>query len=234
MLIVLPSSYEGGGIHASYFHQSTLLDVSKGSLSNTSVIAWYADAVLNATKFTSGSLLVLSYNLIYPSPDTHLSWCSKSYGGQALLAECLRGWLEGKMTQGLPGIPMVAFTLVNCYSTTDLGKGLEAMRGIDANTVRHVVRAAGSVGYAICLGSVTRGPPSFKHYTWGRNCGHRITGVVDLDASNDSWFEDDIFVDETNVVPDIKYRCMYCNDQSTGGHNLMVRLIYLSGPLAYS
>lgn len=234
MLIILPSTFEGGEISSSYAHRSMVLDVSQDSIHNTSVIAWYTDTVMDVTEFTFGSPLVLSYSLIYPSPaPTPPPGRSKCYGGQALLAECLRGWREGKMTRGpVPTTQLVAYTLSNCYSKADIGKGSEAMRGIDADIVRHVARAAGSMGYVVCLGSVTRGPPSFECHSYGRTYGHKITGIVYIDGSNDGWFDDDIFVDELDVIHDGMYRCMYCNDQYSGrGHNLIVRLTYLPGYL---
>ena len=232
MLIVLPSAFEGGEIRSSYAHRSTVLDVSRDSIHNTSVIAWYADAVMDATKFTSGSPLVLSYSLIYPSPTMSPPGRYKCHGGQALLVECLRGWREGKMSiwGPVPKTQLVAYTLSNCYSKEEIGKGLAAMRGIDVDFVHHVARAAGSMGYVVCLGSVMRGPPSFERHCFGRTYGHKITGVVYIDGSSNGWFDDKVFVDKLDVIHDSMYRCMYCNDQYSGrGHNLIVRLNCLPG-----
>ncbi|KAF8211214.1 hypothetical protein K438DRAFT_2039655 [Mycena galopus ATCC 62051] len=64
IVVVLPSSFQGGAAHLSHGDLSTIIDSSANSLSNISVLAWYTDVMHEIKPITGGYRLAIAFNLI--------------------------------------------------------------------------------------------------------------------------------------------------------------------------
>ncbi|KAI0828858.1 hypothetical protein BC628DRAFT_1417257 [Trametes gibbosa] len=65
IVIVLQSRFIGGVVHVKHGDLHLTYDPSSGSLTNTSVLAWYTDVEHEVKAITSGYRLALSFNLIH-------------------------------------------------------------------------------------------------------------------------------------------------------------------------
>ncbi|KAJ7276304.1 hypothetical protein B0H12DRAFT_13854 [Mycena haematopus] len=64
IVVVLPSSFQGGAAHLSHGDLSTVIDSSSHSLSNISVLAWYTDVMHEIKPISGGYRLAIAFNLI--------------------------------------------------------------------------------------------------------------------------------------------------------------------------
>jgi hypothetical protein len=175
VVFVLPSLFEGGEVHVSHAGQNAVINVSKHSQFNTSVLAWYTDVMHEVKPITSGYRLALSYNLIHTSPNKPQPSLPDMHAAVVAIREVLTRWKNGdyQLTQNPP---LLAYLLSHEYNQMDFAKGLQSLKGSDAHKVAHLLPIAQELGFSICLANLTftqhgygedHGGHSHKRGRWG-------------------------------------------------------------------
>ncbi|KDQ15312.1 hypothetical protein BOTBODRAFT_187419 [Botryobasidium botryosum FD-172 SS1] len=146
MIVILPSAYTGGAAHLSHADLSTTIDSSAGSLSSTSVMAWYTDVTHEIKPVTSGYRLALSYNLIHTTSALRPS-LPNVQGPLLQLRNALLTWKQA----GYRGPPKIVYLLDHKYSLANL-RG-SALKGTDAHLASLLDVLARELDF--CLGLAT-------------------------------------------------------------------------------
>lgn len=155
VVVVLPSSFEGGEVHVSHSGRTNVLDVSDNSAFNTSVLAWYTDVVHEVKPITSGYRLALSYNLIHTSPNTPPPILPSTAGALGGLRETLERWNEN-VYETISDPPLYAYVLDHQYSPYDLGRGVEALKGKDAQLIAHLHPILEELDFTLCFANLKK------------------------------------------------------------------------------
>ncbi|KAF9044405.1 hypothetical protein BJ165DRAFT_1390309 [Panaeolus papilionaceus] len=194
VVIVLPSAFGGGAVHVSHAGRSTILDVSKGSILNTSVLAWYTDVVHEVKPITSGYRLALSYNLVYSTSNAPLpSPPSVPQGALENLRKALQKWKEDGYEydeDSKSELPLHAYMLSHQYSQDDLGRGVTALKGKDAHLVSCIIPVIEEMEFVACLANVEKTEVG----TGDDDCGFYKRGVPPMGEIEDS------YIDLSNLV----------------------------------
>ncbi|KAJ3532052.1 hypothetical protein NMY22_g7900 [Coprinellus aureogranulatus] len=167
IIIVLPSAFQGGEVHVSHAGETKILDVSRNSAFNTTVLAWYTDVMHEVKPVTSGFRLALSYNLIHTSPNAPQPCLPSADSARRVLRQCLQKWKDGGFTDLPEDNPLTVSLLDHQYSTSDLDRGLEALKGKDAHTLSQVLPIANDLGFAVCLGNLTKTEKGYPEDDFG-------------------------------------------------------------------
>ncbi|RXW12377.1 hypothetical protein EST38_g13476 [Candolleomyces aberdarensis] len=175
VVFVLPSLFEGGEVHVSHAGQNAIIDASKHSQFNTSILAWYTDVMHEVKPITSGYRLALSYNLIHTSPNTPQPSLPEMHTAVAAIRKVLTSWNNGdyELEQNPP---LIAYLLSHEYNIMDFNKGVQSLKGSDAHKVAHLLPIAQELGFSICLANLTytqhgygndNGGGYYKRNKWG-------------------------------------------------------------------
>lgn len=187
LIIVLPSTYEGGELVVRHEGQEEVIDFGgKGSRFQTRYAAFYADCEHEVKPLRSGVRLCLVYNLT-------LAKAGKSIGAPrnqqyaAGIADILRGWPADASA------PMkMAITLGHQY--TEAGLAWDTLKGVDAAQARALADAAQLAGCHVHLALLTlceSGSLKYAYENYGRGTGRRrygeeISGENEMDELYDS------------------------------------------------
>jgi len=151
VVILLPSAYTGGQVVVSHASTTKTIDLAPNSLLSTAVLAWYTDVKHEVKPVTSGYRLALSYNLIHGAPsDVPMPTLPEMGNAMARIRRVLRKWRDERYEE-LPDMPLLAYLLNHEYSQHDLGRGLKALKGVDAHRVRTLRDVAEELGYLVIL-----------------------------------------------------------------------------------
>ncbi|KAF9786064.1 hypothetical protein BJ322DRAFT_765163 [Thelephora terrestris] len=101
VIIVLPSGFTGGEIRASHGDRNLTLVSAKGSLYETTLLAWYTDVKYEVENLTSGYRLALVYNLVHTSAETPTPCIPSAETLVCHTRDVFRKWL----LSGYKGIP---------------------------------------------------------------------------------------------------------------------------------
>lgn len=153
MIIILPSLYTGGQVHVSHGPERKVFDLAPSSMLSTSVLAWYTDVLHEVKSVTSGYRLALSYNLIHMSPGVPRPMAPDKNGVDDDLRHILKKWSNDKYNE-LPDQNIVAYLLSHKYSSANLQRGLDALKGEDAHKITHLLASAEEFGIMICLANL--------------------------------------------------------------------------------
>lgn len=149
IVIVLPSSFAGGAAHLSHAGQSVIVDQSKGSLTNTSVMAWYTDVMHEIKPIESGYRLALSYNLIHTTTSLRPALTDTTQSIQRL-RHILRSWRQQISDEDSP--EKIIYLLQHRYSHANY-RG-SALKGSDAQVVAIVESVGKELGFRVGLALV--------------------------------------------------------------------------------
>ncbi|PPR07885.1 hypothetical protein CVT24_005622 [Panaeolus cyanescens] len=158
VMIILPSTFEGGQVHISHPDSTAVLDISNESTSNTSVLAWYTDVIQEVKPLTAGCRLTLSYNLIHTSPDTpQPSLPVTPEGPLKFFRDTLQRWKDGRYpSRSLPISGLFAVMLEHTYAHSELVPGLTNLKGRDAFLISKLLPIATEMGFVFCVSSLDR------------------------------------------------------------------------------
>ncbi|KAJ3497118.1 hypothetical protein NMY22_g19732 [Coprinellus aureogranulatus] len=79
---------------------------------------------------------------------------SEEKDAKKVLQTCLEGWKQFEVIQEDP--PLVAYALEHRYTSDDLGRGLQCLRGNDGQAIRRLIPLAKNVGFSVGLGNLTK------------------------------------------------------------------------------
>ena len=128
-IVVLPSEFSGGEIHASHGDSNMVLDSAKNSAFGTTSLAWYADVTHEVKQITSGYRLALSYHLINTSPGTSPPYLPSDDSCLQHLREIFSRWLDGKDYPRFGVNEAVAYVFTHKYTSVSLKEA--ALKGFD-------------------------------------------------------------------------------------------------------
>ncbi|KAH9849223.1 hypothetical protein C2E23DRAFT_888412 [Lenzites betulinus] len=197
IVVVLPSKFTGGTVHVKHGDLHSEYDSSGGSLTNTSVLAWYTDVEHEVKAITSGYRLALSFNLIHTTDALRPAMNASSLPFQ--LQHVLRSWSRADDRSDAPH--KIIHLLGHKYSLAALSGS--ALKGVDA----HLVAILEDIGkrYGIRLGLANlvcteRGSAqdNGNHGRRRHGCGW-CDSSSDFDDDHDDYDVDMEEVDETNV-----------------------------------
>ncbi|KAG8962450.1 hypothetical protein FRC05_005342 [Tulasnella sp. 425] len=137
IIVVLPSPFTGGSAHLSHAGQTAVINQSKDSWLNTSVMAWYTDVMHEIKPIQSGYRFALSYNLIHTTTSLRPA-LSDTSGPIQQLRHILLSWRQSLYEEESP--QKIIYLLEHRYSQANC-RG-SAMKGNDA----HVVAVLNSIG----------------------------------------------------------------------------------------
>ncbi|RXW22517.1 hypothetical protein EST38_g3330 [Candolleomyces aberdarensis] len=165
VIIVLPSSFEGGEVHLSHAGKNAVIDLSQVSEFKSSVLAWYTDVIHEVKPVKSGYRLALSYNLIQTSPNAPIPFLPDMQGMIQDVRRVLRKWKDGKFEPinfenssfetRRKWAPVIAYILSHKYSERDLKSGAPSLKGSDAQLVGQLLPIAKDMGFTVCVGKLT-------------------------------------------------------------------------------
>ena len=143
LVIVLPSTYDGGELVLRHAGREVVLDLRGSDPSEAGFAAFYADCRHEVLPVTSGCRLTLIYNLLRqgrrPEPPAY-------DGEQDRLAALLAGWGEDDPLK-------LIYPLEHAYTPAALS--FDTLKGADAARAAVVVRAAECAGCDVHLALVT-------------------------------------------------------------------------------
>ncbi|KAI0052018.1 hypothetical protein FA95DRAFT_1533560 [Auriscalpium vulgare] len=176
VVLVLPSTFQGGQVHVSHGAQHEVFDTAANSAFGTTALAWYTDVVHEVKPLTSGFRLALSYNIIHagPSMPPRIPTADKAI---AALERVLSAWRQadyrGEEPDGGAPPQKLAYLLDHRYSHANLS--FDKLKGSDASLVHAVREVSDRVDFRIALGSLRytafgtgedNGPPP-RRGRWG-------------------------------------------------------------------
>jgi hypothetical protein len=225
LIIVLPSAYTGGQVCVSHASSTNVVDFASSSAFSTSVLAWYTDVRHEVKPITTGYRFALSYNLVHTSsgvPQPSLSDIDSAFSN---LRHVLRKWHKGAY-EANSETDIIAYLLKHQYSASNLNKGFEALKGVDAHKVANLRLIAEELGYMICLANllyiVSGVAENDPDYRWNRQHSYndsdederiapmmeeiietdlKVSNVVDLDGNSLLGPHNDLCISENSLVP---------------------------------
>lgn len=141
----------------SHSGKSAIIDSSIGSLTKTSITAWYTDVVHEVKPITEGFRLALSFNLV-AAPGSVLPALPEANSGLDEFRHVLHKWQEEKYeTYGDESMSPehVSYILDHKYSKLDLQRGFMGLKGKDSHLVQNLRGVAEEQGFMILLASLT-------------------------------------------------------------------------------
>jgi hypothetical protein len=110
VIIVLPSEFTGGEIRASHGDRNLTLVSAKGSLYETTLLAWYTDVKYEVENLASGYRLALVYNLVHTSAETPTPCMPSDETLVCQTRDVFRKWILSGY-KGIPGDHVAAYVL---------------------------------------------------------------------------------------------------------------------------
>ena len=151
VVLVLPSSYNGGQVHVSHSGSSEAFDFAPHSLTTMCALAWYTDVLHEVKPVTSGYRLVLTYNLIHTAPGIPQPTLPDMHNAVTELRSVLHKWAECQYPDD-PQLRIIAYLLKYQYNEVNLKMG--ALKGEDAHKVSHLRVIAQQLGYVVGLATL--------------------------------------------------------------------------------
>lgn len=144
IVVILPSRFTGGAVHVRHGELDKTYDTCEGSLTNTSVLAWYTDVEHEVKVITSGYRLALSFNLVHTTNALRPTLSVSTLPSR--LQHVLHSWKQAEDDGDAPH--KIIYLLSHKYSQAAL-RG-SALKGVDA----HLVAILDAIGtqYGIHLG----------------------------------------------------------------------------------
>ncbi|KAI0052019.1 hypothetical protein FA95DRAFT_1602248 [Auriscalpium vulgare] len=176
VIVVLPSTFQGGQVHVSHGTQHKVFDTAANSAFSTSALAWYTDVVHEVKPLTSGFRLALSYNLVHaePSLPPHIPTDNTLTTLERVLSAWRQADYRGEEPDGGAPPQKLAYLLDHRYSHANLS--FDKLKGSDASLVRAVREVSHRVDFRIALGSLRftvvgagedDGPPPRRGWGYG-------------------------------------------------------------------
>jgi hypothetical protein len=206
LIVVLPSSYEGGELVIRHEGQEENIDFS-GPQSEFQVhfAAFYADCEHEVKPLLSGHRLCLVYNLVLAKSKKPIGAPRKSEH-IAEIKQVLAGWKDQPK-----GPVKLAVSLEHRY--TEAGLSWDALKGIDAARARILAEAAGQAGCQAHLALLTlheSGEADEMYYEgYGRRGRSRYSSYDDDDDDEEEEDDDDDDDSDTDIKPKYKMGEVY-------------------------
>ncbi|KAG8940300.1 hypothetical protein FRC04_005433 [Tulasnella sp. 424] len=190
IVVILPSPFIGGSAHLSHAGQTAVIDQSKDSWLNTSVMAWYTDVMHEIKPIQSGYRLALSYNLIHTTTSLRPA-LSDTSGPIRQLRHILLSWRQNLYAEGSP--QKIIYLLEHRYSEANCTGS--AMKGKDAHVVAILDSISQELKFQLGLALVE------CHLSGGANdMGGGGWGRRDSDYDEDEDDDDDCHDDSLSIV----------------------------------
>jgi hypothetical protein len=209
IIVVLPTLHTGGAAHLSHSGVSVTLDSSQGSLTNTTMLAWYTDVLHEVRPVMSGYRLALSFNLIHTGVSLRPSLPDDDTG-ITRLQHVLTSW-----ESSVKGPEKLIYLLGHQYSRSDLRRG--ALKGADAHKVGLLETLATQCNFDLGLANLECHLSGYaeEDYGYGGCWSTRrgrsstcmgeveeremtITGLVGLDGTS---LQEDVDYEEDELIP---------------------------------
>ncbi|KAL1951365.1 hypothetical protein VTO73DRAFT_514 [Trametes versicolor] len=194
IVVILPSRFTGGAVHVRHGDLDQTYDSSEGSLTNTSVLAWYTDVEHEVKAVTGGYRLALSFNLVHTTNALRPTLSVSTLPSR--LQHVLRSW---KQAEGGGDAPRkIIYLLSHKYSQAAL-RG-SALKGVDAHLVAILDTIGTQHGIHLGLANLTCTQRGGANDYGGRERDGWGRCYYDEDSEDPD--DDDVSmceVDETNV-----------------------------------
>lgn len=151
VVIVLPSVYTGGQVHATHNSSTKIFDFHSTSITHTSVLAWYTDVRHEVKPITSGYRLGLSYNLIQTNPGVPRPCLPNTSHQLESFRHTLHKWSKNAYEEYSD---LMAYILGQEYSVADLKQGARCLKGADAQLVANLRGVAKEEGFIMLLANL--------------------------------------------------------------------------------
>jgi len=215
LVLVLPSSYQGGGLVVRHKGRSVELDLTSEDPSQVRFAAFYCDCVHEVLPVTDGCRLTLIYNLLRPGQGTGTGTASRLeppdyQAEQDRLAERLRRWAAGEDGEdgedGEETPDKLIYPLEHAYTPAELG--FDTLKGADAAAARVAVAAAAAAGCDLQLALLSieeSGVAEYKEYPRRSRSRSRSRYRDDEGDGDDDIFEAGEVCDRSETLSD--WRC---------------------------
>jgi len=150
LVVVLPCPFSGGEL---VVHGPDGMHTYRGSRDETTIVAFYADAVHEVLPVRTGHRVVLTYNLLLEG-DTSLQEVERDAVAEAatLLTRHFET-PEAPLYGGEPATPIrLAYLLDHSYTPRALAQGLGRLKGVDAERAAVLTAAAKRAGCDVTFG----------------------------------------------------------------------------------
>jgi hypothetical protein len=152
LIIIPPTTYTGGEVHVKHGSQTAILDVSKDSHINTSMLAWYTDVVHEVKPVSSGYRLALSYNLVHTSEGL-IPRLPGTEATPSQLRTALNHW--NTFTPPSNTKNMLVYCLKYQYTDDSMSSGVRMLKGEDAQMVARLRPLLEDLGFFAFFGELT-------------------------------------------------------------------------------
>nr|GAT51563.1 predicted protein [Mycena chlorophos] len=143
IIIVLPSEFTGGDVHTSHSGVHSTFNSSKGSLTQTTVLAWYTDVKHEVKPITGGYRFALSYNLMHTTTALRPA-LSSATGPMQKLRSIFQAWNADESASD-----RIYYLLDHDYSMANLSAS--ALKGKDAHIIAVLDTLAKEIGFGLGL-----------------------------------------------------------------------------------
>ena len=150
LVVVLPSEFTGGEIHASHGGENKVFDNAKDSAFETTILAWYTNVTHEVKEITSGYRLALSYRLISNSPGINAPHLPSGDSGLRHLREVLYKWSHDEYPSSEVN-KVVAYALTRPYDDDDSLREV-IIEGQDQYIASILKQAGDSEGVLVLMG----------------------------------------------------------------------------------
>lgn len=121
--------------------------------------------------------------------------------------------------------PLTVSLLEHQYSTSDLDRGLEALKGKDAHMLSQVVPIAQELGFAVCLGNLTKTEKGYPEDDYGYSDtmaeveeeSYDVAHLVRVDGVSGTRFKD-FSIERECLVPEDAFAGVAPDDHNYEGY----------------
>ncbi|TFK84204.1 hypothetical protein K466DRAFT_665316 [Polyporus arcularius HHB13444] len=177
LAIVLPSKFKGGMVRVTHGDGAENYDCTPGTVTDSTVIAWHRDTIIDAQPIAQGYQLALYYGIVQ-NTEHPLPTLAAQDAVLARLGQVLSSWNERAGGGSVPS--KMVYLLNNKYSQGKLNA--TALTGADARTAQLINAAARRCGSRLGLATLV--------------CKEEGLGLI---GQRRDWVDDDWLSEKENI-----------------------------------